>query len=144
MNTNQVGNTSQILVTAEFVKRGIPVCIPYGDNERYDLVVDIYNKLYKIQIKTGRYQNGFVRFKASSSHFHRGKSGVMSYKGQIDYFAVYCPQLNTFYLIHVEEATNSTTSLRVEPTKNNQLEGIRWATDYEFEKVVNKLALVVQ
>ena len=33
-------------------RKGIPISLPYGDNQRYDLIIDHNNKLSKVQIKT--------------------------------------------------------------------------------------------
>jgi hypothetical protein len=36
----------------EFLKLGYNILTPYGDCERYDFVVDVNGKFYKIQAKT--------------------------------------------------------------------------------------------
>lgn len=36
----------------EFMKLGYPVLTPYGDCQRYDFVVEINGKFYRIQSKT--------------------------------------------------------------------------------------------
>lgn len=48
MNTKNVGNVGEAITLAEFVKRGIPVYIPFGENERADLVAEFNGKLNKI------------------------------------------------------------------------------------------------
>ena len=48
MNSKDKGNIGEALVLAEFTKRNIQVCIPFGDNVRYDLVADFHGKLQKI------------------------------------------------------------------------------------------------
>lgn len=40
-----------------FTSKSIPVSIPLNDTQKYDLVVDIDNKLYKVSVKTSRQQN---------------------------------------------------------------------------------------
>jgi hypothetical protein len=57
---------------------------------------------------------------------------VRDYQGQIDYFAVYCPQLGTTYLVPVDHVGTSQARLRVEQLKHKQEKGIRWAADYEL------------
>lgn len=138
MNTKQVGNISELTVLTEFVKLGFSVSIPFGDKDRYDMIVDIHGRLYKIQVKTGNYKDGKIIFNSSSSHEHRHKP-LQDYKGQIDYFAVYCSQLNEIYLIHIDEATNTKSYLRTTPPKNNQTKGIRLAKDYLFQAVLSNL-----
>ena len=55
-----------------------------------------------------------------------------SYVGEIDLFAVYCPVNGRVYAVPVEDATLSDCSLRLDPTRNGQVERVRWAIDYEL------------
>ena len=48
MNTKTKGNIGEAIILAEFVKRGIQVSIPFGDNARYDLIAEFNGKLNKI------------------------------------------------------------------------------------------------
>lgn len=54
------------------------------------------------------------------------------YRGQCDYFAVYCASLERVYLVPVDEVGKTRAHLRIEPTKNNQEKNVRWARDYEL------------
>ncbi len=54
------------------------------------------------------------------------------YRGQCDYFAVYCEELDKVYLILVDDVGMTSANLRLEPTKNNQTKNVRWAKDYEL------------
>ena len=40
METHRKGDLTEAIVIAELTKREIPVSIPFGDNERYDIVVE--------------------------------------------------------------------------------------------------------
>ena len=51
---------------AQLIDRGYRVLLPFGVNQRYDLVVDNDGELLKAQIKTGRLRNGVIEFKAQS------------------------------------------------------------------------------
>ena len=62
-------------------------------------------------------------------------------KGEVDYFAIYCPQLNELYGMPFEAAKGS-ASLRVEPTVNKQEKYIRWAKDYSWERHIAELQKV--
>ena len=48
LNTKQVGNITEVESMLSFLKLGYNVLQPYGDCEKYDYVVDIKNKFYKI------------------------------------------------------------------------------------------------
>lgn len=50
----------------------IPVYIPFGDNERADLIAEFNGKLQKIQVKTSeKCEDGKVTFSLVSSTVHR-------------------------------------------------------------------------
>lgn len=53
-NTKTVGDTTEAVVLAEFMKAGIPVSVPFGENQRYDLIADVHGTLLRVQCKTGR------------------------------------------------------------------------------------------
>ena len=54
MNSKNVGNIGEAKTLAKFVELGIPVYIPFGDNEKADLVAEFNGKLNKIQCKTSK------------------------------------------------------------------------------------------
>ena len=107
------------------------VLSPFGDNQRYDLVVEKDGKFDRIQCKTGRVRQGRIMFNACSSRIHNSY-GKYDYKGQIEYFGVYCPDNDKSYLIPIDEVGTTVATLRIEPTKNCQKKGIRLASDFEI------------
>ena len=50
--------------------QGWDVLISFGENTRYDLVVDRGNQLRRVQCKTGRLRHGAVVFRTCSSYAH--------------------------------------------------------------------------
>ena len=69
LNTKQRGNITEVECMLAFLKLGYNVLTPYGDCERYDFVVDIENKLYKIQVKSANanhIEDGYIDFKTSN------------------------------------------------------------------------------
>jgi hypothetical protein len=54
----------------------------------------------------------------------------VDYRGQIDAFGVYSPELDRVYLVPVDDVSLRGCHLRIEPTRNGQQVGIRWASDY--------------
>lgn len=130
MNSKTIGDQSEGMVLARFLRNGWTVLQPFGDNQRYDLVVDRGNGFERVQVKTGRLKNGAIFFVASSSQAHRGKAR-RTYLGQIELLAVFCPETDKVYLAPVEEF-KSAGSLRVDPPKNNQHKKVRLAKDFEI------------
>jgi PD-(D/E)XK endonuclease len=112
--------------------------LPFGENTRYDLVIDEGSRLARLQCKSGRLKDGAVLFKACSIYAHHPNPKVTfrPYHGEIDYFAVYCAATTGVYLVPIEDVPNCyQVSLRVEPTRNNQRLGVRLAERYEIATV---------
>ena len=81
-------------VMLALVAAGYRVAIPFGEDQRYDLIIEKDNVLSRVQVKTGRLRKGVVMFNCSSSHAHRGGVACRVYTGEIEYFGVYCPDTN--------------------------------------------------
>jgi hypothetical protein len=134
MNTSQKGNIATSHVLASLIAAGKDVSIPFGDSQRYDLILDDGGRLLRIQCKLGRLINGSICFMTSSSRRKTNKMacGWTSYKGQIDLFGVFCPQNKATYLVPVEVVSERAAYLRIEPPRNNQVKGVRWASDFQL------------
>jgi hypothetical protein len=135
-----VGQQSEAAIIARLLEVGYNVLVPYlGENLRYDLMIeDADEKLWRVQCKTGKLHTSkeFIEFNASSSYYHHLKEGTTwgrkSYHGQIDYFAVYCPDIQGAYFVPVDHVPGTEGRLRLLPTRNKQEKNIRWAKDYEL------------
>ena len=140
MNTKDYGEICELEVMLAFKKLGIPVLIPYGDNLRFDLVILLNDKFYKIQVKKGHSsKNGCLIFRTCSYTYGWGKKGgkKTGYEGEIDFFAV-CYK-NNIYLVGISEARASgSMTLRIDPPKHPN-KNINWAKDYALAVQVNKL-----
>ncbi len=138
-NHKAIGECSEAIITARLIEAGYDILVPFGDNLRYDLLLaDADGQFWRIQCKTGWLEaNGdSIVFATASFYYHtkagRTSHGSKSYHGQIDYFAVYCPETKGVYLIPIEHSGMSRMSLRLRPTKNSQEKHIHWAKDYEL------------
>jgi hypothetical protein len=105
--------------------------MPFGDNQRFDLVIYREGQFVRVQCKTARLRDGAVVFKTCSSQAHRG-GGRKGYQNEADFFMAYCPETGKIYSIPVAETGTDTCSLRVNAPKNKQVQHIRWAKDFEF------------
>ena len=117
---------------------GFAILVPFGENTRYDLVIDDGRSFARVQCKTERLRQGAVRFAVCSCYGHHLRPGNSrrDYQGQIDYFGVHCPDTSDVYLIPIADLSVRTqAALRVEPPRNNQKDKIRWAADYEVGRV---------
>ncbi len=131
-DTKAVGDRSEAIVLAALVKKGYFVSIPFGENQRYDLLADDGKRIFRVQVKTGRLRGDVIAYSCSSSHTHRGGTHARPYFGQADIIAVYCPQNGKVYLVPEEEFVASRAHLRLTAPVNNQRRGIRWASRFEL------------
>lgn len=129
-NTKAIGDTAVAGVLARLLKRGDAILLPFGDSQRYDLVLDKGGQLFRVQCKNGRIRNGCIRFNSSSTQWYKGHRR-RNYKGQIDYFGIYCPELDKTYLVPVDDVGETQGILRINPPKNNQSKLVRWSNKYE-------------
>ena len=117
---------------------GYAVSVPFGENVRYDLVIDDGEQLARVQCKTGRLREGAVRFATCSCYGHHARplEARGDYLGQVDYFAVYCPETLGVYLIPIEDVrVRVQAALRVDPSRNGQRRKVRQASTYEIASV---------
>jgi PD-(D/E)XK endonuclease len=127
-----VGQRTEGAILSELVRRGYDVLVPFGTNQRYDLVLDLDGELVRVQCKTGRLRDGTVRFSTQSIQSNTRRTVMRGYLGDADLFLVYCPEIGKVYVVPVEEVGVSKTYLRVDPVRNGQSHGVRWAEDYEL------------
>ena len=105
MTTKQIGNIGEAKVLSEFVRLGIPVYLPFGDNEKADLIAEFNGKLNKIQVKSSqKIIEDKVRFSLVSSTIHRQNGVKHIYtENEIDYFALYNLERDKVYLISIND-----------------------------------------
>lgn len=139
-NTKRVGDISEIAAIYAFGKNGYRVSIPFGENNRYDLIVETpKGSLARVQVKTGRLRDGAILFSCYSSHIHRG-GALRRYVGEIDLFAVYCPQTDAVYIVPIEDVDEvHQCSLRVAMARNGQTSRVRSASHYLLSAGTPKL-----
>lgn len=133
-----IGDRTTLAVMTALRGAGFLILVPFGENTRYDLVIDDGRRLSRVQCKTGRMRCGVIRFAACSSYAHHSnpRHRTRDYLGEIDFWAVYCPETSGVYLIPIEAASlRGRGSLRVDPPRNNQSRRIRFAADYEIARV---------
>jgi hypothetical protein len=139
-NTAKKGEITEIMVLAKLIQLGYACLIPWGHDHRYDIAIDHGRKLVRIQCKTARYseESGSLQFNTAIKYARvGGKPHIKKgYKGEADYFGIYSPDTGKVYLVPVEDAPGDVATLRLYATKNNQHKGVRWADEYELEKVM--------
>lgn len=130
-STKKKGDISETAVMKVLIQKGYDVSIPYGECS-YDLIAD-GEELRRIQVKTGKLEDGRIRTNLERTRYNSNGSKVDHYTNkEIDDFIIYCPSTDECYMVSVEDAPKTTISLRVDEPKNGQTKGIRFASDYRI------------
>lgn len=139
LNSHYIGEISEQEVVLEFLKQGIMVSKPLVQSSKYDFIIDVNTKLYKIQVKTSTLkENAYLHFATSTSHTNTSGTKNLSYsKDDVDFFAtMYNGQC---YLIPFEKCGRRNQRLRFIPTKNKQIDGVLFAKDFKMEDIIKTL-----
>lgn len=119
---------------------GCDISIPFGNSQKYDLIMDWNNCLYKVQVKhssshdNGAYFSFMTRWQSHNTSGYKKNSYT---KEDIDFFATFFN--GNVYLVPIEQCSGAEKNLRIVPPKNGQIKGINFAKDYLAEEVLKKL-----
>jgi PD-(D/E)XK nuclease superfamily protein len=145
LTTDQKGAVAEAWVAATALEHGIGVWRPLAD-ERVDLILDLRPKLLRVQCKWSKRLDDVIYVRCYRNR--RNADGLLRQyytRDDVDAFAVYCPDVRRAYLIPFEAVPpRGTLLLRLEPTRNNQKAGIRWAADFEFAATLRALGAIAQ
>ena len=142
-DTKQIGNITELQCITRLYELGYSVSIPYGDSNKYDLILDCHGVLLKLQCKHAiedynenneiiairlktRWQSGYTK----NSQYHSNKYT----KEDIDYFITFYN--NKCYLIPVEECSTE-KKLWIKPSK--KMNTMSFLEEYIDEEVLNKI-----
>ena len=103
--SNRKGILAELKFQQEAIARKLKTALPTFAQERYDLILDNGNKLYRIQIKSTNMQKkkgNVVAWEVALL----GGSKVKKYKpNEVDFFAIYLEQLDIWYVIPAEKVS---------------------------------------
>jgi PD-(D/E)XK endonuclease len=140
LTTNQKGTLAEAKIAALALELGIGVTLPL-DDERYDLILDLRPRLIRVQCKWAVRVGDVVSARLYTSR--RGPEGLRNRRysiGEFDVFGLYCPDNERCYLLPADEVVAfRQVHLRLLPSRNNQMLGIRWARHYEFGATLARL-----
>jgi hypothetical protein len=126
---NQKGDIAETAVALDLLQKGYKVCVPFGDDHRFDLLAykDI-GDFKRVQVKYCGGGTDTVIVSCAS----RRKNGWVKYKeGEIDWIAAFHPQTNQVFYIPGQEAVNrKEINLRLFPQKGRGGKKPKWAKDY--------------
>ena len=137
LNTVFIGDIGESMAQMKFIKENCIVSKPVSNNAKYDLIVEINQKLYRVQVKTTQFiKNGKMEFATKTTNYSNGNWISNSYStNEVDLFFLYCVE-NDWCGLFIPEENNipQNLSIRIDPPKNNQTKGIRLINDYDFHK----------
>jgi len=102
IHTKTKGNIAETFVLANLIKEGFTVSIPYGENSRYDLIIETKNGLKKIQIKyiSKRKDRGYYVLPLKSVRANKNRNRIIPYTSdQVDFMIGYCIDNNSCYIV---------------------------------------------
>ena len=139
LSSHFIGEITDQQVVLEFLKLGYLISKPLVQSSRYDFIVDVNHRLYKIQVKTGTLkENSYIEFATSTSHTNtKGTLNLNSSADDVDFFATMYN--GECYLVPFNVCAKRSQRLRIIPTKNGQVKGITFAKDYHLKDVLERL-----
>lgn len=144
-NSKQIGNLTELQCAARLYEIGCSVSLPFGDSDKYDLIIDYKDNLYKVQCKHANPQfdsDGQLAFlKVKTTWQSRNSKGYIQFKyeqNEIDFFATMYN--GECYLIPISECSLE-KRLRLTTPKNGQVQGICFLKDYLAKEVLDSLEL---
>jgi hypothetical protein len=131
-NSKETGDETEAVVLRRLIAQGYSVSVPFGDNDKYDLVVDDGERLYRIQCKTAwSNKPETIRFNTHSQTTKEGAYHEQTYDGVVDAFVVRYPSMEQLYCVDTEEAGDQKMELRFDGEIDHPR--INWAETYEFD-----------
>jgi hypothetical protein len=97
--------------------------------------------LLRVQCKLARRLPGVLSIRLQTCRYTPNGYVRTSYTpAEVDAIAAYSRELHRGFLIPISEVSGRrSVHLRLDPTKNNQADGIKWARDYELASGIDRL-----
>jgi PD-(D/E)XK endonuclease len=146
MTTDQKGAIAEACIAAAALKLGVEVYRPVAEGGRYDMILDIGGKLWRVQCKWATRRGETLVISCQSAR--RCADGFIRRRytaEEIDAIGAYSLELDRCFLIPIARVENRPAiSLRLAPCLNNQRRRINWADDFDFEATIRRQGAVAQ
>ena len=132
-NTVKNGEISEQIFSHKcFVENGYMVSTPIGTAD-YDFVVDVNERIYKVQVKSSKTNNGRVMIcKGSNGQKNVGRGKYPYPENSIDFFAVHDVVPDQWYIIP-REVTGDVTNIGLS-YKKSVSKYSKYKDNWEFKK----------
>ena len=146
LTSDQKGAVAETAIVHAATKLGISVYTPVAEGGRYDMILELGERLVRVQCKWAPRQGDVIVVRCYSSR--RNRDGLLRRRysvDEIDAFAAYCADLDCCYFLPLELfGERSAIQLRLAPARNNQKAGLNWAKDFEFAARLGHLGAIAQ
>ena len=143
--TQQKGLAIELHCLQDMTAFGYQCLTPIGDSCRYDVAVDLGDRIIRIQCKSAHWsldtKEPNVAFQFNAARQTTNTKKTIRYKydsNEIDYFYTWFEGQG--YLIPIGKVTGTTFRMRYEYPSSGQREGIHIAKNYTVEKELMRLA----
>lgn len=135
LSTQQKGITTEIQVAGYLLSLGYNVSQPFSQDSKYDLIVDVNNKLIRLQVKSARKASeNSITFNCRTTTTNVKNCQTRRYdSSQIDFFATFWE--HKVYLVPIAECSTQ-KSLHYPPKKRSDWS---YMEDYLAEEVFKTL-----
>lgn len=130
-HTKNKGDYGVLKVQLSLFEQGYSILTSMCEHDLFDLVAYRDGKFSRIQVKYRAASAGKIDVQLAGMWADRNGSHVVPYdKSEIDVLAVYCPDTDQVYYLSVADVTGTSVTIRTSVPKNNQLKGVRMASDF--------------
>ena len=135
LNKKAKGDLAELKVATDLRARGYRIAIPYGEDWDFDLILcRDDDRLERVQVKFVRSDGCVILVRPRSSSITNGKVRAIKYytAATIDWLAAWDATLDRCFYVPASELGTGMNhlTLRLRPTRNNQIRGIRLAERY--------------
>ena len=130
-HTKEKGDLGVLKAQLDLFEQGFTILNPVTEHAPFDLVAYRNGEFARIQVKyksVDKHGALTVHFRSSWADKHGTMTRQVD-KNEIDLYCVFCPDTDECYYFDPKEFNRSVT-LRVEASKNNQTQNVRFAADF--------------
>ena len=130
-HTKSKGDLGLIHAMGDLAEKGWGILLPVTEHAAFDLVAFRGDRFLRVQVKYRAAVNGVITvpFKTCWADRHGIHTQPVD-RNEVDLFSIYCPDTKICYYLDPSSIAESTISLRLEPTRNNNSKRVRWAKDH--------------
>jgi len=134
--THAKGAVAKAKLAEYAVQQGWQMYLPFTDGVKGDAILEIDDELWKVELKYSSQKRGknVIIIQVSNSQPRRTRNRQTKYHiGDFDLLVAYSAITDKLYVFAIDEVTEKTDiALRLAAPKNNQVKGVHWARDFEY------------